>query len=386
MPKTFAQINRKIADGDVVVVTAEEMIEIVRTEGAKKASQKVDVVTTGTFGPMCSSGVFLNLGHTKPKMKFRKVWLNNVPAHAGLAAVDVYLGATELSENDPENKVFPGAFSYGGGHVIGDLVANKQVKLKALAYGTNCYPRREFKKTIKIGDIPQAILTNPRNAYQNYNAAVNKSDRVIYTYMGILQPHMGNANYCSAGQLSPLLNDPFYRTIGIGTRIFLGGAQGYVWSAGTQHNPDVHRGKNGIPQSPAGTLAVTGNLKKMSPEWIRGASFTGYGTTLAIGLGTAIPILDEKMAEYTAVSDEEIFVEVVDYSKDYPDGSGKILGIVNYRGLKQGKISIEGKEIPTGGLSSYAKAREIANILKQWIEKGEFLLTEPVAALPGAEQ
>ncbi len=386
MPKTYSQINQKIAMGEVVVVTAEEMIEIVKTKGVKKASREVDVVTTGTFGPMCSSGVFLNLGHSKPRIKFRKVWLNNVPAYTGLAAVDVYLGATELSEDDPENKVFPGEFRYGGGHVIEDLVAGRPVKLKGLAYGTNCYPNREIEKTITIRDIPQAILTNPRNAYQNYNVAVNKSDRVIYTYMGILQPRMGNANYCSAGQLSPLLNDPLYRTIGVGTRIFLGGAQGYVWGAGTQHNPDVPRDKNGLPRAPAGTLAVTGNLKEMSLEWIRGASFTGYGVTLTLGIGVAIPILDEKMAEYTAVSDEDIHAQVVDYSKDYPQGKDKILGTVNYHELREGKITIEGKEIPAGGLSSYARARDIADILKQWIEKGEFLLSEPVAFLPGAER
>ena len=386
MPKTYSQINQKIAKGEVVVVTAEEMIGIVKTKGAKKASREVDVVTTGTFGPMCSSGVFLNLGHSKPKIKFSKVWLNNIPAYAGLAAVDVYFGATELPEDDPENKVFPGEFRYGGGHVIEELVAGKPIKLKGLAYGTDCYPNREIEKTIRIRDIPQAILTNPRNAYQNYNVAVNQSDRVIYTYMGVLQPRMGNANYCNAGQLSPLLNDPLYRTIGIGTRIFLGGAQGYVWGAGTQHNPDAPRDKNSLPRVPAGTLAVTGNLKEMSPEWIRGASFTGYGVTLTLGIGAAIPILDEKMAEYTAVRDENIHVQVVDYSKDYPQGRDRVLGTVNYHELREGKITVEGKKIPTGGLSSYARARDIADILKQWIEKGEFFLTEPVASLPGAEQ
>lgn len=385
MAKTYAQINKKIASGKVVVVTAEEMTEIVRVKGAKKASREVDVVTTGTFGPMCSSGVFLNFGHSKPKIKFTKAWLNNVPLYAGLAAVDVYLGATELPEDDPENKVFPGEFRYGGGHVIEDLVAGKSLNLRATAYGTDCYPNREINKAITLKNIPQAILTNPRNAYQNYNVAVNKSDKVIYTYMGILQPHMGNANYSSAGQLSPLMNDPLYRTIGVGTRIFLSGAQGYVWSAGTQHNPDVRRRK-GIPKKPAGTLAVTGNLKQMSPEWLKGASLTGYGVSLTLGIGIPIPILDEKMAQYTAVSDEDIHVEIVEYSTDYPQCNNRTLGTVNYRELREGEITLEGKKIPTGGFSSYARARDIANILKQWIEKGDFFLTEPVASLPGAEK
>ncbi len=385
LAKTYVQINEKIAKGEAVVVTAEEMTEIVAAEGAKKAAQEVDVVTTGTFGPMCSSGVFLNLGQIKPRMKFEKAWLSGVPAYAGMAAVDVYIGATELPDDDPRNKVFPGAFEYGGGHVIEDLVSGKPVRLRGIAYGTDCYPRREIEKTVTIRDVPEAILTNPRNAYQNYNVAVNKSDKVIYTYMGILQPHMGNANYCSAGQLSPLLNDPFYRTIGVGTRIFLGGTQGYVWSAGTQHNPGVARTEKGLPKTPAATLAVTGNLKEMSPEWVRGASLTGYGATLALGIGVPIPILDEEMAAYTAVRDEDICVQVVDYSRDYPQGRNKVLGFVNYRQLRDGKITVEGKEVPTGGLSSYARAKDITNLLKQMIKEGKFFLSEPVAQLPGAK-
>jgi L-aspartate semialdehyde sulfurtransferase len=46
---------------------------------------------------------------------------------------------------------------------------------------------------------------------------------------------------------------------------------------------------------------------------------------------------------------------------------------------------VGGKEIPTASLSSYPGAVEIANTLKQWIQKGEFLLSDPVAALPGVE-
>ena len=104
---------------------------------------------------------------------------------------------------------------------------------------------------ININDLNEAVLFNPRNAYQNYNVAVNRSDRTIYTYMGMLKPRLDNANYCSAGQLSPLLNDPCYTTIGIGTRIFLGGGVGYVIWQGTQHNPTVPRNDNGTPSAPA---------------------------------------------------------------------------------------------------------------------------------------
>jgi uncharacterized protein (DUF39 family) len=387
MSKTIREINQKIASGQVVVVTAEEIIGLVKEKGLKQAAREVDVVTTGTFGPMCSSGAFLNIGHAKPRMKLGggRAYLNDVPVHAGLAAVDVYLGATALPDDDPRNKVYPGEFGYGGAHVIADLVAGRDVKLTASAYGTDCYPRKKIETWINIRDLNEAVLFNPRNAYQNYNCAVNLSDRIIYTYMGVLKPDLGNANYCSAGQLSPLLNDPFYRTIGIGTRIFLGGGVGYVSWHGTQHNPGVKRGENGVPRAPAGTLALIGDLKQMTSEWIIGASFQGYGVTLAVGLGIPIPILDEETCRFAAVKDEDLFCPVVDYSAAYPQCVPGNLGEVSYAQLKTGRITVKGKEVPTAPLSSYSKAREIAGILKDRIIRGDFLLTEPVASLPGAD-
>jgi uncharacterized protein (DUF39 family) len=382
--KSLAEINEKIKRGKAVVVTAEEIIDLVDEKGIKKAAQEVDVVTSATFGPMCSSGIYLNTGHSKPKIKLGggRAYLNEVPVYTGFAAVDIYLGATSLPDNDPRNRVHPGEFRYGGGHVIEDLVAGKDVKLVATTYSTDCYPRKSLETWINLKDINEAVLFNPRNAYQNYNVAVNLSGKVIYTYMGILQSNLGNANYCSAGQISPLLNDPYYKTIGVGTRIFLGGGVGYVVWQGTQHNPTVPRTEKGVPRSSAGTLAVLGDLKQMSPQWLKGTSMTGYGVTLSVGIGVPIPILNEEMLSYTAVKDEEIFAPIVDYSEAYPQRKTGSLGEVSYAQLKSGKIVVQGKEVPTGSLSSYAKARKIASLLKDWIKKGKFLLTEPVELLP----
>ena len=387
MSKTIAEINEKIKNGKVVVVTAEEVIDLAKEKGISRAAEEIDVVTTGTFGPMCSSGVFLNIGHPSPRIKLGggKVYLNDVPVYTGLAAVDVFLGANALPEDDPRNKFYPGEFTYGGGHVIEDLVAGKDIRLIATAYGTDCYPRKKLETLINIRDINEAILFNIRNAYQNYNVAVNLSDRTLYTYMGVLKPNLRNANYSTAGQLSPLLNDPYYKTIGIGTKIFLGGGIGYVAWHGTQHNPAALRGDNGVPRRGAGTLAVIGDLKQMKPEWLVGISMLGYGCTLTVGIGVPIPILSEEILQYTRVSDAEIFAPVVDYSEAYPQREPDILGEVSYAELKSGRMKMEGKDVPTASLSSYPKALEIANILKSWIEKGEFLLTEPVAPLPGAE-
>jgi uncharacterized protein (DUF39 family) len=387
MAKTIAEINEKIKKGQAVVVTAEEIIEIAGKKGVRQAAKEVDVVTTGTFGPMCSSGAYFNVGHTKPRIKLGggKVYLNDVPTYTGLAAVDIFLGATALPDDDPKNKIYPGEFRYGGGHVIEELVAGKDVRLEATAYGTDCYPRRKLETMINIKDMNEAVLFNVRNAYQNYSVAVNLSDRTIYTYMGMLKPKLGNANYSTAGQLSPLFNDPYYKTIGIGTKIFLGGGVGYIAWHGTQHNPNVLRGDNGVPKRGAGTLAVIGDLKQMKPEWLVGTSFLGYGCTLTVGIGVPIPVLSEEILRYTVVTDAQIFAPVVDYSDAYPQRKSDVLGEVSYGELKSGKIKVQGKEVPTASLSSYPGAVEIACVLKEWIKKGKFLLTEPVAPLPGVE-
>jgi len=385
--KTIAEINEKIQQGKAVVVNAEKVIDLVKTKGLKQAAQHVDVVTTGTFGPMCSSGIYFNIGHSKPRIKLGggRVYLNDVLAYPGLAAVDVFFGANALPDDDPRNRNHPGDFNYGGGHVIEELVAGKDIRFTASAYGTDCYPRRRLETWLNLKDLNEAVLFNIRNAYQNYNVAVNLSDKTIYTYMGVLKPRLGNANYCSAGQLSPLLNDPLYRTIGIGTRIFLGGGVGYVAWQGTQHNPNVPRTESGVPKRSAGTLAVIGDLKGMDPRWLVGTSMYGYGVTLTVGVGVPIPILDEEVLRHAAVADAEIYGAVVDYSDAYPNQKPDIVEEVSYAELKSGTVKLQGKKVPTGSLSSYSRALEIAETLKDWIKRSQFQLTEAVAPLPGVE-
>ncbi len=372
MAKTYQEINQRISRGEAVVLTAEEMTELVKSDGAKKAAARVDVVTTGTFGPMCSSGAFVNFGHSEPPIKMSKVWLNDVPVCADLAAVDVYIGATAMSDTE--------GMAYGGAHVIQDLIEGKRVKLRSTAYGTDCYPLREIETWVDKDTINQAYLFNPRNSYQNYACATNSSDRTIYTYMGVLLPNFGNATYCSAGQLSPLLNDPLYRTIGLGTRIFLGGAAGYVAWEGTQHKPTVERSPGGTPVGPAASLALIGDLKQMDSRFIRGARFHRYGVSLYVGVGIPIPILDEEMAAYTGVADADIVTSIFDYSQQ--SRSRDPLGRIDYERLRSGSIKIGEKKVPTAPLSSYKVARRIAQTLKAWITESKFALTEPLQPLP----
>ncbi|SHN60927.1 homocysteine biosynthesis protein [Desulfovibrio litoralis] len=381
--KTIAQINERIRKGKAVVLNAEEMTEAVKRMGKEKAAREVDVVTTGTFSPMCSSGMLFNTGQPGPQtIKTAKVWLNNVPAYAGIAAVDAYLGATEPSEDDPLNKVYPGQFKYGGGHVIEDLLAGRSINLKAQAYGTDCYPSKLQERVVSLADLPYAQLLNPRNCYQNYNAAINTTKRIIYTYMGPLKPNMQNVNYATAGKLSPLLNDPLFRTIGLGTKIFLGGGVGWVLGAGTQHVAKPQRTERGLPLSAAGTLMLKGDMKGMNSRYIRGLSFLGYGCTIAVGVAIPIPILNEEIAWFTGVDDSDILMPVKDYGRDYPNCDFKTIQHLNFADLKSGEVEIMGNKVPSVPLTSYAMSLECANTLKSWIEKGDFLLTEAQEAIP----
>ena len=380
--KTYQEINDKISSGKAVVLTAEEIIDFVDRHGEDKALSQVDVVTTATFGPMCSSGCFLNFGQCTPKIRITDCSLDGVRAYSGLAAVDAYLGATELRINAPANLNFPGEFSFGGAHVIEKLVAGQSVELIACSYGTQEYPRRELRADIRLQDLNQAIMVNPRNCYQNYNVAVNCSDKRLYTYMGHLKPNMQNASYCSAGQLSPLLNDPWYECIGIGTAVWLAGAHGHVHAEGTQHCPSCQRAENGVPSEGAGTLGLTADMKQMSPRFVRACSFKGYGVSLALGVGIPIPILNAGILRRVCVRDRDIQAPIVDYSYDYPMKTGKVLGMVNYEELKSGSITLNGKKIPTGSLSSYSMALEIAELLKEELGAGKFLLSEPLRRLP----
>lgn len=368
MAKTYEEINEKIRQGKAVVLTAEEVAQMAKEASPREIARRVDVVTTGTFGAMCSSGAFLNFGHAKPGIRMERVELNGVPASGGLAAVDTYVGATDVA---------PGRPAYGGAHVIEDLVAGREVVLEAWGKGTDDYPRRHVKTLVSLETMNEAYLYNPRNGYQNYNVATNSTGRTMYTYMGTLLPGLRNAAYSTSGELSPLLNDPECRTIGLGTRIFLCGGVGYVAWNGTQFNSTGEVNARGIPVSGGRTLAVAGDLREMSAEFLRGVYYERYGVSLFVGLGVPIPVLDEEMAWRVSVRNEEIETMVVDYGR-----GNEVIGRTNYAALQSGEIEVGGRRVRTAPVSSLAKAREVARTLKEWIEAGQFELTAPARPMP----
>ncbi len=369
--RTFDEINDKIRSQKAAVFTAEEVVQMVKDEGVKAVHKKVDVVTCATFGAMCSSGAILNFGHTNPPIRMSGIWLNDVQAYGGLAAVDTYIGATQASDTQ--------GIDYGGAHVIEDLIAGKPVRLRATSRGTDCYPRTEVEADLTLEELNQAYLYNPRNAYQNYSAATNASGKTIYTYMGTLLPRCGNVTYSTSGELSPLLKDPKMRAIGMGTRIFLGGGQGYVAWEGTQFKR-VHTEYEGGVNDAGATLALIGDMKQMSARYVRGATMRGYGSTLYLGVGIPVPVLDEDLLYDLSRPNEELYTEVYDYSTG--ERSRPMIRPVSYAELRSGRVELNGRSVVSAPLSSLALAREIADLLKQSIAAGQFLLQEPIAMFP----
>lgn len=381
--RTIAEINDKILRGRVVAQTVEELKAQVAQIGITEAYKKVDVVCTGTFEPMESSGAIINLGHTDPPIKIRQCWFDDVPAYAGFGAVDLYLGATAIaqtfSDSDLRSDERTNTFR-GGGHVIEDLIAGKPVTFKALGQPTDCYPRASFTNTITKDSINQFYLFNPRNLYQNFIVGVNGGDRPLYTYLGVLQPQLSNAVYSNPGAISPLLNDPDLNVIGIGTKIWFGGGVGYIAWEGTQHFPLQKRLPNRTPIGPAATVALIGDAKAMSSQWVRGCYFRNYGSSLMLGVGVPIPVLNESVIRSCAVSDRDIVAPIIDFS--IPRRVRPTFGLVTYEQLKSGRVSIEGKTVRVAPLASIAFSRQVAEELKAAIITNQFTLTEPVASLP----
>jgi L-aspartate semialdehyde sulfurtransferase len=374
--RSLAEINDKISLHKAVVVTVEELKARVAELGVTKVAKQVDVITTGTFEPMESSGAIINLGHTDPPIKIRRCWLDNVPTYSGFGAVDLYLGASCAAEAKDGEEMR----ERGGGHVIEDLIAGKPVQLRAQGQVTDCYPRATFETTITRETINQFYLFNPRNLYQNFIVGVNGGDRPLFTYLGPLQPRLGNAVYSNPGAISPLLNDPDLQLVGIGTRIFLGGGIGYVAWEGTQHFPLQKRLPNRTPIGPAATLALIGDAKQMDARWVRGCYFKSYGSSLMLGVGVPLPVLNEEVVARCAVQDKELVAPIVDFS--IPRRVRPTFGLVSYAQLKAGRITIEGKTVRAAPLASMFLSRLVAQELKQWIEAGTFTLTEPVASIP----
>jgi len=372
--KSYDDINRRLAAGAAVVLTAAEYKDLAESGCSDdELVRQVDLVTVATFAPMCSSGVFLNFGHGTPPIRMETLSLNGVPAYGGVAAVDAYLGAT--AEH-------PDKLSYGGGHVIEDLVAGRPVRLTAAGKGTDCYPTRQIDTVITRDNLNEFYFFNPRNVYQNYAAACNSGKTALSTYLGILEPECRTVSYATAGELSPLLNDPGLRSIGVGTPVFLGGSTGFVVAAGTQFNTAVPHDAAGLPKTGARTLALYADASQCQSEWLAAAYVAGYGTSLFLGVGLTIPLLDTGLAAALRIRNRNIPVLIKDFGK----AERPVVLESNYEDLRSGHIELAGQTVRTACTSSLHKARQLCVELKRRVLAGSFPVRAPIEALPSQKQ
>jgi len=368
--RTIDEINSKISKGKAVVIGVDEFKKICETEGVEKAAERIDVVTCATFSPTCGTGMIMNLGHTNPPIKFKEAYFNNVRAYTGFTSVDAYIGSDQPNEDNEIN------INYAGAHVMEDLLNNKTVHFRGIGFGSEChsYPREEVETYITLNDINEAFFIAHRFCVQKGSGYVNSSSKTLGTYKGIVLPFFGNCVYTGTGELNPLINDIDGEVIGIGTRILLSGAQGYIIGEGTQHDPE----------KTASSTMLRCRFRDIKPEYFRAVVFENYSSSLYIGLAVPIPILNLKIAKNCAIRDYEIQTVIKDAAdQEHWDGEKTVICKVNYHELKSGKIKLpNGKTVVSSSVSSIVMAKKLMRELIQQINDKKFYLTPCLERLP----
>lgn len=414
--QTIKEINDKITSGDVIVLTASELCDMVR-EGEEV--HDVDVVTSGTKGIMSGTYATLSFKVAEPNVFERAdtVWINDVPVFVGpcpnerLGILDVIVSGTAVSRSD--NK-------YGGGHLLRDLLRREEVNVELVTD-----EGRHLQTEMRLDEMQYAALLATRNAFKNYNAFVNPQEgcvRSIFSVRCLHGPYK-EASFCGCGEINPLEKDPQLETIGIGTKVLLNGAVGFVTGRGTRSSPEKPN------------LSAYAEMWDMDPLYIGGYN-TSAGPDIFSSWAVPIPITSARVFENVKRTDDEIPLPIVDvngrellgYAKYSDVWKGKCTSVTYKKktcqkceqcfvtelcpagAFRQGKgidkekctncgacvtaciygalkanlghIPFHGVEIPvTLRQSDKCKAVRLMDMLKHMIENGEFLLNEPVGTI-----
>ncbi|AKB75393.1 Ferredoxin oxidoreductase [Methanosarcina lacustris Z-7289] len=298
--RTIPEIQAKIDAGEAVVLTAEEISVKVRA-GEKIRLEDIDVVTTATRGIMSGTYAVFSFKVSEPDsfVKAFKVLLNGVPAVVGpcpnerLGVLDIIVLGTTHSETDPR---------YGGGHLFREMVEGKGITVDVTTSGGDL-----FSMEIHLSDIPFARLYATRNAFKNYRAFVNPGKEAIKTIFHALpfEGEFREMTFCGCGELNPLQNDPKLETIGIGTRVLINGAEGFVTGQGTRSAPDNPN------------LTGFADLHDMTPEYMGGFA-TSAGPEIINTWAVPIPVLSQSMLENILKPDSQIPLQLVDLAGRLP--------------------------------------------------------------------
>ena len=304
--KEFSETLEKIERGEAVVLTAEEVSRLVE-EKDRSSLEEVDVVTTATRAVMSGTYAILSFPVAEPGsfQRAKNVWLNGISAQVGpcpnenLGVLDMVIFGTAHSRDRPD---------YGGGHLFRDLVERKTIRVKVQTDEGGL-----LQTEVGLEDMPQARMYGSRHAFKNYSAFVNPGSRPVKTIFHArgFETRCQGATFSGCGRINPLKNDPLLETIGIGTRILLNGAEGYVLGTGTRSSRDKPN------------LSDFADMHHMTAEYM-GGFITGLGPECICSLAVPIPVTSSTILEEIARRDREIALPVNDIN------TRTVIGQANY--------------------------------------------------------
>ena len=294
MVGSYSDILKKVMQGVAVVITAEEVAELVESGESSRLSE-VDVVTTATRAVMSGTYAVLSFPVAKPAsfLRARRVWINGIAAQVGpcpnenLGVLDLIVLGTAHSQ-DRQN--------YGGGHLFRDLVERKKVHVDV-----ETDDGRRLQAEIGLDEMPYARLFASRHAFKNYSAFVNAGAEPVGTIFHSrgFAPHCREATFSGCGQINPLKNDPLLESIGMGTRILMNGAEGFVMGTGTRSSKERPN------------LSGFADMHKMVPE-LMGGFVTSAGPECICSWAVPIPVISKTILVEIARPDRGIALPVND--------------------------------------------------------------------------
>jgi putative methanogenesis marker 16 metalloprotein len=290
----YSEILDRIKQGDAVVITTEEVAELVES-GESSWLSEVDVVTTATRAVMSGTYAVLSFPVAGPAsfLRARKVWINGIAAQVGpcpnenLGVLDLLVMGTAHSQDRP---------NYGGGHLFRDLVERKLAQVEV-----ETDDGRSLRAEVGLDEMPHARLFGSRHAFKNYSAFVNAGSEPVNTIFHShgFAPYFQEATFSGCGRINPLKNDPLLESIGMGTRILMNGAEGFVLGTGTRSSKERPN------------LSGFADMHQMDAEQM-GGFVTSAGPECICSWAVPIPVISKTILAEIARPDRDIVLPVND--------------------------------------------------------------------------
>ncbi len=294
MVGSYSEILEKVERKEAVVITAQEVSMLVESGESSRLSE-VDIVTSATRAVMSGTYAVLSFPVSGPAsfLRARRVWINGIAAQVGpcpnenLGILDLMVLGTAHSQS---------RLNYGGGHLFRDLVERKMVHVDV-----ETDDGRALQADVGLDDMPHARLFGSRHAFKNYSAFVNAGAEPVNTIFHTrdFAPYCREATFSGCGQINPLKNDPLLESIGIGTRILMNGAEGFVLGSGTRSSRERPN------------LSGFADMHQMDAEFM-GGFVTSAGPECICSWAVPIPVISKTILEEIALPDRGIALPVND--------------------------------------------------------------------------